>query len=37
LETIAAPATFRIAYLKWAEQEDFYDIETNFTLFSLQV
>jgi queuosine precursor transporter len=37
-EIIAAPLTYRVvAFLKRAEQEDFYDIGTNFTPFSLRV
>ncbi len=36
-EFVAAPATYRIvAFLKKAEREDYYDIGTNFTPFSLQ-
>jgi len=36
-EFIAAPATYRIvAFLKKAEHEDYYDIGTNFTPFSLK-
>ena len=36
-EIFAAPLTYRIvAFLKRAEQEDFYDIGTNFTPFSLK-
>jgi queuosine precursor transporter len=36
-EILAAPITYRIvAFLKKAEHEDYYDIETNFTPFSLQ-
>jgi uncharacterized PurR-regulated membrane protein YhhQ (DUF165 family) len=36
-EIVAAPATYRIvAFLKWAEHEDYYDIDTNFTPFSLK-
>ena len=35
-EVIATPATYRIvAFLKRAEQEDYYDLHTNFTPFSL--
>jgi len=37
-EVIATPATYRIvAFLKRAEQEDYYDRDTNFTPFSLRV
>jgi hypothetical protein len=36
-EFAAAPATYRIvAFLKKAEREDYYDIGTNFTPFSLE-
>ncbi len=36
-EFLAAPATYRVvAFLKRAEREDYYDIGTNFTPFSLQ-
>jgi len=36
-EILAAPLTYRVvAFLKRAEREDFYDIETNFTPFSLK-
>src|SRR5271170_3680198 len=36
-EIVAAPATYRVvAFLKRAEQEDYYDIGTNFTPFSLR-
>jgi hypothetical protein len=36
-EFAAAPATYRIvAFLKKAEHEDYYDIGTNFTPFSLE-
>src|SRR5258708_35854743 len=36
-EIVAAPLTYRIvAFLKRAENEDYYDIETNFTPFSLK-
>jgi len=36
-EVIATPATYRIvAFLKRAEQEDYYDLNTNFTPFSLR-
>src|SRR5271169_3949732 len=36
-EIIAAPATYRIvAFLKKAENEDYYDTDTNFTPFSLK-
>ena len=36
-EVIATPATYRIvAFLKRAEQEDYYDLHTNFTPFSLR-
>jgi queuosine precursor transporter len=36
-EVIATPATYRIvAFLKRAEQEDYYDLHTNFTPFSLE-
>lgn len=36
-EIIAAPVTYRIvAFLKRAEQEDYYDIDTDFTPFSLK-
>ncbi len=36
-EIIAAPLTYRIvAFLKRAEQEDYYDVGTNFTPFSLK-
>ena len=36
-EAIATPATYRIvAFLKRAEQEDYYDRDTNFTPFSLK-
>ena len=36
-EVIATPATYRIvAFLKRAEQEDYYDLDTNFTPFSLK-
>jgi queuosine precursor transporter len=36
-EFIAAPLTYRIvAFLKRAENEDYYDIDTNFTPFSLE-
>lgn len=36
-EIIAAPATYRIvAFLKKAENEDYYDFDTNFTPFSLK-
>src|SRR5271156_4447487 len=37
-EIVAAPVTYRIvAFLKRAENEDYYDIGTNFTPFSLRV
>jgi uncharacterized integral membrane protein (TIGR00697 family) len=37
-EVIATPATYKIvAFLKRAEQEDYYDRDTNFTPFSLKV
>jgi uncharacterized PurR-regulated membrane protein YhhQ (DUF165 family) len=36
-EIIAAPLTYRVvAFLKKAENEDYYDIDTNFTPFSLK-
>jgi hypothetical protein len=36
-ETLATPLTYKIVgYLKRVEQEDFYDVSTNFTPFSLQ-
>jgi queuosine precursor transporter len=36
-EIIAAPATYRIvSFLKKAENEDYYDVDTNFTPFSLK-
>ena len=36
-EIVAAPLTYRIvAFLKRAEKEDYYDIDTNFTPFSLK-
>jgi len=36
-EIVAAPLTYRVvAFLKRAENEDYYDIHTNFTPFSLQ-
>ena len=36
-EIVAAPLTYRVvAFLKRAEQEDYYDIDTNFTPFSLR-
>ena len=36
-EIVAAPVTYRVvAFLKKAEQEDYYDIGTNFTPFSLE-
>ncbi len=36
-EIIAAPVTYRIVgFLKRAEQEDYYDVDTNFTPFSLK-
>jgi hypothetical protein len=36
-EVIATPLTYRIvAFLKRAEQEDYYDLDTNFTPFSLK-
>jgi|SRR5665213_3774752 len=36
-EIVAAPLTYRVvAFLKKAENEDYYDINTNFTPFSLQ-
>lgn len=36
-EIIAAPATYRVvAFLKKAEKEDYYDVGTNFTPFSLK-
>jgi uncharacterized PurR-regulated membrane protein YhhQ (DUF165 family) len=36
-EIVAAPLTYRVvAFLKKAEQEDYYDIGTNFTPFSLK-
>ncbi|HYC09347.1 MAG TPA: VUT family protein, partial [Steroidobacteraceae bacterium] len=36
-EVIATPFTYRIvAFLKRAEQEDYYDRDTNFTPFSLE-
>jgi queuosine precursor transporter len=36
-EIVAAPLTYRVvAFLKRAENEDYYDIETNFTPFSLK-
>ena len=36
-EIIAAPMTYRIVgFLKRAEQEDYYDVDTNFTPFSLK-
>jgi hypothetical protein len=37
-EFIATPLTYRVvAFLKRAENEDYYDIATNFTPFSLRV
>ena len=37
-EIIATPLTYRVvAFLKRAENEDYYDIGTNFTPFSLRV
>jgi len=36
-EIFAAPLTYRVvAFLKRAEDEDYYDINTNFTPFSLK-
>jgi len=36
-EIVATPLTYRVvAFLKRAEQEDYYDVETNFTPFSLR-
>ena len=36
-EILATPVTYRVvAFLKKAEQEDYYDINTNFTPFSLK-
>ena len=36
-EFLATPLTYRVvAFLKRAEQEDYYDIGTNFTPFSLK-
>jgi uncharacterized integral membrane protein (TIGR00697 family) len=36
-EIVATPVTYRVvAFLKKAEQEDYYDIDTNFTPFSLK-
>jgi uncharacterized PurR-regulated membrane protein YhhQ (DUF165 family) len=36
-EIVATPLTYRVvAFLKRAESEDYYDIGTNFTPFSLQ-
>jgi queuosine precursor transporter len=36
-EIVATPLTYRVvAFLKKAEQEDYYDIGTNFTPFSLK-
>jgi hypothetical protein len=36
-EIFAAPLTYRVvAFLKRAENEDYYDIDTNFTPFSLK-
>jgi uncharacterized PurR-regulated membrane protein YhhQ (DUF165 family) len=36
-EIIAAPLTYRVvAFLKKAENQDYYDIDTNFTPFSLK-
>jgi hypothetical protein len=36
-EIVAAPVTYRIvAFLKRAENEDYYDTDTNFTPFSLK-
>jgi queuosine precursor transporter len=36
-EIVAAPLTYRVvAFLKRAENEDYYDIHTNFTPFSLK-
>jgi queuosine precursor transporter len=36
-EIIATPLTYRVvAFLKKAENEDYYDINTNFTPFSLK-
>ena len=36
-EVIATPLTYRIvAFLKRAEQEDYYDLDTDFTPFSLK-
>jgi len=36
-EIVATPVTYRVvAFLKRAEQEDYYDIDTNFTPFSLK-
>ena len=36
-EIVATPLTYRVvAFLKKAEQEDYYDINTNFTPFSLK-
>jgi hypothetical protein len=37
-EVVATPITYRVVHaLKRAEQEDFYDRDTNFTPFSLAV
>ena len=37
-EFIATPVTYRIvSFLKRAEDEDYYDTDTNFTPFSLKV
>ena len=36
-EVVATPVTYRVvAFLKHAEQEDYYDRDTNFTPFSLK-
>jgi hypothetical protein len=37
-EVLGTPVTYNIVgYLKWGEQEYFYDVDTNFTPFPLQV
>jgi queuosine precursor transporter len=36
-EVLGTPVTYKIVgYLKWVEQEYFYDVDTNFTPFSLR-
>jgi hypothetical protein len=37
-EALVTPVTYRVVgFLKRAEQEDYYDVDTNFTPFSIEV